>query len=398
MRAKEYLEINKERILYYDIVRSAIDALSLLRNNKSKTKEYFNRYLFSDARFLAQKKDFVLREGEVDNNYVYDVRIYIMNAVCCDESFIFTYNIILMQLNEYYDLIPLKFCEIKEINCNTIVNIENICRRYKENYPKSNLMGFLHDDDNSRYFESRLTEICKDESWWLEAFNEAYSIFDKMRLILHMPFKAQLLITEYENEDKDLEKAVTDIVAYLVEGYDYDLNEKQKKEITLLSKMINAHFSKLKRKTDNDRISELENLLKEKDKIIETKDNTIESLKRTNEYNDRTIETQNQELVALKLEIANLKKEMTNRGLTISQQNIFFYYMFNELGITFDNSKKTDWAKLISTLNGKNEENIRKALSIKFDDAATKNDMKLIAEMVSDLLPDIAQQILNDIV
>lgn len=397
MRAKEYLEINKERILYYDIVRSAIDALSLLRNNKTKTEEYFNRYLFSDARYLAQKKDFVLREGEVDNNYVYDVRISIMNAVCCDESFIFTYNIILMQMNEYYSLIPIKFCKIKEINCNTIVNIENICRSYKENYPKSNLMGFLHDDDNSRYFESRLIEICKDESWWLEAFNEAYSIFDKMRLILHMPYKAQLLITEYENEDKDLENAVVDIVTYLVEGYDYDLNEKQKKEITLLSKMINAHFSKLNRKTDNDRISELENLLKEKDKIIESKDNTIESLKRTNESNDKTIETQNQDLVALNHEIANLKKEMSNRGLTISQQNIFFYYLFNELGITFDNSKKTDWAKLISTLNGKNEENIRKALSIKFDDATTKNDMMLIAEMVSDLFPDITQQILNDI-
>ena len=75
MRAKEYLEINKERILYFDIVKSAIDALGRLRNNKIETLEYFNRYLFADARYAAQKEEFEVREGEVNKNYAYDVRM-----------------------------------------------------------------------------------------------------------------------------------------------------------------------------------------------------------------------------------------------------------------------------------------------------------------------------------
>ena len=85
MRAKEYLEINKSKILYYDIVKSAIDDLSLLRNSKRKTKEYFNRYLFADARHIAQKEKFVLREREVNVDYAPLVRIGIMNAVCHDD-------------------------------------------------------------------------------------------------------------------------------------------------------------------------------------------------------------------------------------------------------------------------------------------------------------------------
>ena len=115
MRAKEYLEINKNRILYYNLVKGAIEGLCPLRNNKKKTEEYFNRYLFADARYHLQPDGFKQREGEVNKNYAYDVRIYIMNAVYTDESFIFAFNIILMQKNKYYDLIPLNFCEIKEI-------------------------------------------------------------------------------------------------------------------------------------------------------------------------------------------------------------------------------------------------------------------------------------------
>ena len=126
MRAKEYLEINKSKILLYDIVKSVIDDLSLLRRNKRKTEKYFNKYLFSDARYIAQKDDFVLREGEVDVQLAQDVRIKILNAIYHDESYIFAYNIIVMQLNEYYEFTPLVFFKAKEINCYTLDKIERI--------------------------------------------------------------------------------------------------------------------------------------------------------------------------------------------------------------------------------------------------------------------------------
>ena len=382
MRAKEYLEINKERILYFDIVKSAIDALGRLRNNKIETEEYFNRYLFADARYAAQKEEFEVREGEVNKNYAYDVRMYIMNAVSSDESFIFTYNIILMQKNKYFYIASLNFCKLKEINCNTVSEIERVCSLYKEDYPNNNLMCFLHDDDNSLYYEEKQLVLNKDVDWWLSAFNEAYAIFDNMRLLLYEPFDAKRLITEYKNKDKELENTIIEIVKYLVAQYDYDLSVKQKKEIKLLSKLIDAHFSHIKKLSYVDKITELENVLKEKEeeyqRIIKTKDEVIEA-------NYQKIECLSKDI------------ESKNKGLTIPQQNLFYYYMFNELGVNFSNSKKKDWAKIISALNGKNEEYVRKALSINFDDDPTINDMRIVATTIDDLFPRIKEKILNDI-
>ena len=382
MRAKEYLEINKERILYFDIVKSAIDALGRLRNNKIETEEYFNRYLFADARYAAQKEEFEVREGEVNKNYAYDVRMYIMNAVSSDESFIFTYNIILMQKNKYFYIASLNFCKLKEINCNTVSEIERVRSLYKEDYPNNNLMCFLHDDDNSLYYEEKQLVLNKDVDWWLSAFNEAYAIFDNMRLLLYEPFDAKRLITEYKNKDKELENTIIEIVKYLVAQYDYDLSVKQKKEIKLLSKLIDAHFSHIKKLSYKDKITELENVLKEKEeeyqRIIKTKDEVIEA-------NYQKIECLSKDI------------ESKNKGLTIPQQNLFYYYMFNELGVNFSNSKKKDWAKIISALNGKNEEYVRKALSINFDDDPTINDMRIVATTIDDLFPRIKEKILNDI-
>ena len=382
MRAKEYLEINKERILYFDIVKSAIDALGPLRNKKRETEEYFNRYLFADARYAAQKEEFEVREGEVNKNYAYDVRMYIMNAVSSDESFIFTYNIILMQKNKYFYIASLNFCKLKEINCNTVSEIERVRSLYKEDYPNNNLMCFLHDDDNSLYYEEKQLVLNKDVDWWLSAFNEAYAIFDNMRLLLYEPFDAKRLITEYKNKDKELENTIIEIVKYLVAQYDYDLSDKQKKEIKLLSKLIDAHFSHIKKLSYVDKITELENVLKEKEeeyqRIIKTKDEVIEA-------NYQKIECLSKDI------------ESKNKGLTIPQQNLFYYYMFNELGVNFSNSKKKDWAKIISALNGKNEEYVRKALSINFDDDPTINDMRIVATTIDDLFPRIKEKILNDI-
>ena len=79
---------------------------------------------------------------------------------------------------------------------------------------------------------------------------------------------------------------------------------------------------------------------------------------------------------------------------------IFFSYTHDRashfLKITI-NSKKKDWAKVISSINGKNEEYIRKELSINFDDDTTINDMRIVAKTIDNLLPNITKKILNDI-
>ena len=67
------------------------------------------------------------------------------------------------------------------------------------------------------------------------------------------------------------------------------------------------------------------------------------------------------------------------------------------MGVNFQNSKKKDWAKVISAMNRKNEEYIRKALSINFEDDVTKNDMRIVISTIDNLLPNITQKIRNDI-
>ena len=102
MRTKEFLEINKEEIYFYDEVKKAIYDLNPLRLDKSKTYEYFNNHLFADARYRSlkynnkdlKKSDFKLLDGEIDLNIAYKVRIEILNAISTDETYIFAYNII----------------------------------------------------------------------------------------------------------------------------------------------------------------------------------------------------------------------------------------------------------------------------------------------------------------
>lgn len=75
MRAKEYLEIYKKKIYYFQVVKKAIQGLYPLRCNKRKTEEYFNKYLFADARYRSfiadndendKDDEFTEKEGEVD--------------------------------------------------------------------------------------------------------------------------------------------------------------------------------------------------------------------------------------------------------------------------------------------------------------------------------------------
>lgn len=74
MRAKEYLEMNKKKIQYCELVKKAVNDLYPIRNSKRETEAYFNRYLFADARFCKQalnddgglsSTDFKEREGEI---------------------------------------------------------------------------------------------------------------------------------------------------------------------------------------------------------------------------------------------------------------------------------------------------------------------------------------------
>ena len=60
-----------------------------------------------------------------------------------------------MQKNDYHKLLQLNCCKIKEINSETISNIERICSMYKEDYPKQHLCDYLIDSKHEEYARSK---------------------------------------------------------------------------------------------------------------------------------------------------------------------------------------------------------------------------------------------------
>lgn len=83
--------------------------------------------------------------------------------------------------------------------------------------------------------------------------------------------------------------------------------------------------------------------------------------------------------------------------MNTSQIAICFYYFFNKLGITFSNSDKSSWIRLIHSITGKNEKNIRQRLNFDFDSNKTRKDIRIAAEHLTELFPSIVTQMEKDI-
>lgn len=376
MRAKEYLEINKSKILYYDIVKRAIDDLSLVRNKKRKTEKYFNRYLFADARYIAQKEGFVLREGEVDVIHALEVRFNIMNAVCCDDSYIFAYNIIVMQKNEFHELIHLNLCNIKDINCDTIFKIEEICSLYKEDYPKQHICDFLMDDINMEYADRNNCLVKGSFDRWNDVFNKAYKHFDNIRIQMVNGFDEHSFIDSICTGDKEKDYEIVQLVSYLFSSYNYDLDEIQEKKYRFLSDSLITIYNE-KYTSSNIVAAEPGDIIYGSEEL-ERYASEFERLKRENE------------------ELKDLVEKHTN-VMTCSQQAMTFIYLLNHMGINTNNTRKSIITRFVHRITGRSEDNIRKRLEFDYDDVNVKQNLRIVAEIFSEILPSTSDQILKDI-
>lgn len=89
----------------------------------------------------------------------------------------------------------------------------------------------------------------------------------------------------------------------------------------------------------------------------------------------------------------NKQKENT---FTTSQQILFFYYLLNEIGINFGNSDKSQWIRLMYSFTAKNAQDIKEKLNFNFDNKKTKQDLRIVANHIQELIPQIAIKIKND--
>ena len=90
-------------------------------------------------------------------------------------------------------------------------------------------------------------------------------------------------------------------------------------------------------------------------------------------------------------------KESSKITLTCSQQTKVLMYVFNELGLDLDNTKKIKIAEFIGLITGKNVRNILDRMKIDFDKKSDIRDLKLIVELIRPILPEIAIKIENDL-
>jgi hypothetical protein len=505
MRAKEYLEINKKRIYHYDQVKKSVYDLYPLRSSKIQTEVYFNRYLFADTRYRSHARyygdkpspaAFKERENEIDRTIVHKVRMEILNVISGDDTFIFAHNIIALEANKYGDYHRIMTCNLKEENLNTIPGIEQICKEYREDYPKVSLSDYLLDDSNREVFSSIRCDLQKDADWWLCTFNKAYEIFDLIRVKASDPFKAQYIVKNIFFNDKVMESTIVAIIKKLINNYSYDLTDAQKKKLQMLSDNIDgygkeyflkiddiyldnihdlkldeinwlkathlfnyevismwathkafnpeqrlhiieliekkyliekekhpdifiydlSHFFASLREQRNinylndlqpqaykylpERVEELETTIDRKDKEIVTLKNSIEQLNQLLDGEKQKIKQLKNKLrtetQALKKTIAELTNETNIRGMTMPQQVLAFYYLFNEMGINFNNSDKTQWARFINTFTGKNFQNIRTELNIDFECKKTQKNLRVVSDLFAELFPRIQQKVIND--
>jgi hypothetical protein len=484
MRTKVYLETNRNDIYYYDFVKKAVDDLYPLRLDRIKTLEYFNNYLYADCRYAALEEnsngefkdsDFKEIPGEVNRYIAYKVRIELLNVISGDDTFIFAHNIITFGENKHFDSHRLNICKPKLECLDVVSKIENLISEYKEDYPKSNLSDYLMLKDNWEFYCDYNSELQKDEEWWLEAFNNAYALFDKIRVKSYVPFSAQYIIKNIYFNDKEFEAIIVAIIKNLIDNYNCSNDDELWKRLKILSVMIEEYNSENYLKIDKyyqnkiftqnlDKVNWLKatkffnyniirkwvfheslildqklniiNLIEKKyykekenhpDILIydlseyfqnlrdEVNSNLINECDEINSYNESSfmkeiealkidlfqkiieIEKLYRENEALKDENQKLSNDNSDDGMTVSQLAITFYYIFNELGVNFGNSDKTEWAKLINKITGKSKERIRRALNIEFETKISQKNLRYIANSLHELFPLIEDKIKKDI-
>ena len=142
-------------------------------------------------------------------------------------------------------------------------------------------------------------------------------------------------------------------------------------------------------------------------RMIEHLNTSLDELKEQNDRLTRIITQQNEELRVLHekhdeetrnmMTVLNEHEETYNsKGFTLAQMTLVFYYLFNELGITFDNTPKVKWARFIQKVTGKHIQNVKTELDIDFDSSKTKKNLKIMADLFRELLPQITGIIEND--
>lgn len=375
MRAKEYLEFRKQDFFYFELVEKIIRDLYPLRCDRAKTEEYFNRYLFADAKYKANRHNEV-QEGEVEPTIAVEVRNEVRHAIRGDRSFVIAHNIIAEGRNKFYRSELMSLGDTLDEDIKTESRVKEMRVQYREDYPKSKLSDYLLDPHIREFYKERNGELQKKKEWWLAACNKAYELFDEIRVQFNDPFQGKEMVENYNPGDTDLKYTVVGLTCCLLEHYKIESPDEHQEKMNILKGLVQEYYANGCR--------------------LYSPGEEIEKLK-------ADLAREKQERAALAEAKNNLENQLAEAirmagkgGMTVAETALTFYYLFDEMGVDFSNSDKTKWARFIHAITGKSEQRIRNSLYFDFDQKSTRKNLRSIAGIFSELFPAIKQKILND--
>lgn len=247
MRAKEYLELNKDTIKYYDDIKRIIRDLLPLRRNKIATDTYYNEVLSADIRrqsYLLQKdlydknnsmqqEEPVLAEydDEIPFEKASDIRNELFHVIESDKSFGYIFYLLGTEQNAKHFSEPIDCIPNKQI-------IEHTISANRDDYPKSSLDEYLDDEFNyqqyneltSKYFEDDQTQL-------LNFFNHVYELFDEIRCRKHKISEIRNFCNTLAfNSDKDKYFEISFVIK-LIDSFESGCKQLERCKIEL-SKLI----------------------------------------------------------------------------------------------------------------------------------------------------------------
>lgn len=218
MRAKEYIAINEANLKYPVHIKQIISEMLPIRVDKQKTVDYYNKKLTADIRLqghlLAKElyeknnamqtiepEEFHLWPDEIPVEIARSVREELFEIIKEDKTFGYLYFLLgnlrnSLRPNNPIDCVP---------DERTIAEALKVSR---DDYPKADLAEYLDDDINYAQY-SKLIEIGFSDQEGLIWFNNAYRIFDEIRLLKVNPLNVIQFYKDDTTHSSDASKTLT---------------------------------------------------------------------------------------------------------------------------------------------------------------------------------------------
>lgn len=219
MRAKEYIACSEASLKYPAEIKAIIAATMPLRANRAQTVDYYNRHLIPDIRrqgYLLQKdlfdknnamqtaepEPFQMNAGELPVETAPAVRDELFEVIKDDKSFGHLYSLLGNLRNSLHPSNPIDCVPDEK-------SITEALKAQRDDYPKATLAEYLDDDINFAQYQDLTDAGITDEAKLLDWFNNAYRIYDEMRLVKTNPISAFKIFLDDSNYESQTSKDLT---------------------------------------------------------------------------------------------------------------------------------------------------------------------------------------------